>query len=207
MTHGPQMTLFSAALLFFLVMDPFGNIPLFLSALRQTPRERQPRVIVREMLIALVILLVFMFFGQQLMDLLEVSPAALGVAGGVVLFLIALKMVFPDAGGLHEQIEGEPLVVPLAVPLIAGPSAISAAMLMASRQPGDWPLWTGALLIAWAASGSILLAATRLSRHLGARGLVALERLMGLILTVIAVQMLLSGIAQFLHLTTAQPAL
>ncbi|AOU97405.1 hypothetical protein BI364_04860 [Acidihalobacter yilgarnensis] len=202
------MTLFSAALLFFLVMDPFGNIPLFLSALKQTPRARQPRVIVREMLIALAILLTFMFFGQQLMHLLQVSPSALGVAGGVVLFLIALKMVFPESGSLHEQIDGEPLVVPLAVPLIAGPSAISATMLIASRQPGDWPLWTGALLIAWAASGLILLTATRLSRHLGARGLAALERLMGLILTVIAVQMLMSGIAQFLHLTgAAHPAL
>ncbi|HEX4895459.1 MAG TPA: MarC family protein [Solimonas sp.] len=192
------MTFVSAAVLLFLVMDPLGNIPLFLAALKQVPAARLRQVILREMVFALAILLLFLFLGGQMLRLLGLSQAALSAAGGIILMIIALRMVFPSReASLHEEVKAEPFIVPLAIPYIAGPSALATVLLLMSREPDRWMEWTGALLLAWGLCLPIMLLATRLREVLGERGLTAVERLMGLILVTIAVEMLLGGIAQW----------
>ncbi len=189
------MTLASAAVLLFLVMDPLGNILLFVSALQGVAPERRVRVVVRELVIAYLILVAFLFVGQPLLDLLQITGPALTIAGALVLFLIALRMVFPTAErSLSENVGGEPFIVPLAIPYVAGPSAMATVLLLVSREPSRWPAWLGALTAAWVLSAVILMLGGRLSRLLGQKGLVALERLMGLLLVAVAVQMLLEGL-------------
>lgn len=193
------MTVLSAATLLFLVMDPMGNISLFLAALKNVEASRQGRVVARELLIALVVMVVFLFAGRYALRLLHVSEQALPIAGGVILFLIALRMVFPSAEKpLHEEVRGEPFVVPLAIPYVAGPSALATELLLMSREPARWPEWLLALVLAWTAASVIILFASTLRRHLGEKGLIAVERLMGMVLITVAIQMLLSGIAAFL---------
>jgi MarC family membrane protein len=193
------MTVLSAAVLLFFVMDPLGNVPAFLSALKNVPLERHRPVIARELVIALVVLVVFLFGGPTLLAVLQVSGTALTVAGGVVLLLIALRMVFPAGENTwREDTAAEPFVVPLAIPYVAGPSALAAVLLLTSREPARWPEWLLALVLSWLATGVILFLATPLSRLLGARGLVAIERLMGMLLVVVAVEMILSGARQYL---------
>lgn len=195
------MTLTSVAVLLFLVMDPLGNIPFFLSALRRVPPRRQLRVVLRELFIALVALLLFLFLGQYAMRVLGLSEPALGVAGGVVLLLIALRMIFPSRENpLEEEVHGEPFIVPLAIPYVAGPSSLATVLLLMSREPGRWAEWLLALLAAWTACSAIILAGSLLRRWLGERGLIAVERLMGLVLVTVAVEMLMTGIAHFLAL-------
>jgi multiple antibiotic resistance protein len=189
------MTLASAAVLLFLVMDPLGNILLFVAALQGVAPERRVRVVVRELVIAYLILVAFLFVGQPLLGLLQITGPALTIAGALVLFLIALRMVFPTAErNLSENIGGEPFIVPLAIPYVAGPSAMATVLLLVSREPSRWPAWLGALTAAWIVSAVILMLGGRLSRLLGQKGLVALERLMGLLLVAVAVQMFLEGL-------------
>jgi multiple antibiotic resistance protein len=189
------MTLASAAVLLFLVMDPLGNILLFVAALQGVAPERRVRVVVRELVIAYLILVAFLFVGQPLLGLLQITGPALTIAGALVLFLIALRMVFPTAErNLSENIGGEPFIVPLAIPYVAGPSAMATVLLLVSREPSRWPAWLGALTAAWILSAVILMLGGRLSRLLGQKGLVALERLMGLLLVAVAVQMFLEGL-------------
>lgn len=199
------MTLTSAAITLFLVMDPLGNIPIFLSLLEEIEPRRRLRVIVREMLIALGILIAFLFFGRYFLAALHISEPALSIGGGVVLFLIALRMIFPrtesstehDARADHVPGQ-EPLLVPLAVPLVAGPSAMAMVILFATQYPGRLLSWLVALLIAWFASSVILLSAEALRKYLGRRVIKAVERLMGMILTTLAVEMFLSGLESYL---------
>ncbi|SFF48985.1 multiple antibiotic resistance protein [Fontimonas thermophila] len=191
------MSFVSAAVLLFLVMDPLGNVPLFLAALRHVPVARQRSVILREMLIALATLLLFLFLGGQMLRLLGLSEPALSAAGGIILLIIALRMVFPTKDPGHELGDGEPFIVPLAIPYIAGPSALATVLLLMSREPGRWVEWVGALLLAWGLCLPIMLASTALRRWLGERGLTAVERLMGLILVTLAVEMLMTGISQW----------
>lgn len=193
------MTLSSAALLLFLVLDPFGNLPFFLTVLARVDPARRRRVVVRELLLALVALVAFLFLGPFLLQALRVSEPALTVAGGIILFLIALRMIFPGRRGpFDDELEGEPFLVPLAIPYVAGPSALASVLLIMNRDPERWREWLGALLAAWAATAVILVLGTGLSRHLGRRGLIAMERLMGMVLTTLAVQMLLDGLDQYL---------
>lgn len=193
------MTIGSAAVLLFFVMDPLGNVPLFLSVLRQVPPERHRAVIVREVLIALAVLVGFLFVGPSLLGLLKVSGTALTVAGGVVLLLIALRMVFPTTDHGREDESTEPFIVPLAIPYVAGPSALATVLVLTSREPARWPEWLAALTLAWLATAIILFFSTRLSRLLGSRGLIAVERLMGMLLVVVAVEMILSGLKDYVR--------
>jgi multiple antibiotic resistance protein len=196
------MTIFSAAMLLFLVMDPFGNIPLFMTALGNVDPDRHTRIIVRELLIALGVLVVFLFLGQYLLRLLQIGETALTAAGGTVLLLIAIKMIFPRSGGLSEETpDGEPLIVPLAIPYVAGPSAMAAVLLIMTREPARWPEWLVAVVLAWLVSGIIIVASGPLIRLLGRKVLTAIERLMGMLLVAVAIQMLMSGVAQFIGST------
>lgn len=192
------MTLISAALLLFLVMDPLGNIPLFLTALKNVPPERRTKVIMRELLIALLVMVIFLFSGQAFLSALHISEPALTATGGVILFLIAIKMIFPsDNDGANPINEDEPFIVPLAIPYVAGPSALATLLLIMNGEPERWPEWLAALIAAWFVSGVILLSAGFLAKILRNRGLIAIERLMGMILVAIAIQMLMNGIAEF----------
>lgn len=189
----------SAALLLFLVMDPLGNIPFFLSALRHVEPARQARVVQRELCIALVVLVLFLFIGARLLELLQVTGSALTVAGGVILLLIALRMIFPTAEkSMEEDVSGEPFIVPLAIPYVAGPSALATEILLMSRFSDRWTDWLLALLMAWTASSAIILAASTLRKFLGQKGLIAMERLMGMVLITVATQMLMNGIGEYL---------
>lgn len=192
------MKLYSVLITLVLVMDPFGGIPVFLSLLGRLEPRRRRLIIFREMLIALGVLCLFLFFGRYILAGLHVSGPALSIAGGVILLLIAIRMIFPAAAAANEAAgEAEPVIVPLAVPLIAGPSAIATVTLLSTRYPGALGRWLAALVGAWTVSLLVLLCSDLLVRVLGARVLRAIERLMGMILTTLAVQMLLSGVQEF----------
>ena len=195
MTH----TFFQAFILLLLVTDPFGNVPLFVSALRIVPRERRWRVVVRECLIAFMLLLLFMFFGRHFLAALQLSDISLRIGGGVILFLIALRMVFPQPGGLFGDTETdhEPFIVPLAIPALAGPSALATVLLFSSDNRLDVILHVAALSAVAVIWLIVLLGAERMQRALGERAMIAFERLMGLILTAMSVEMLLAGIRAY----------
>ncbi|HEX5663846.1 YhgN family NAAT transporter [Lysobacter sp. M15] len=195
------MTIVSAALLLFLILDPLGNIPVFLSLLRGMPPQRQRLVLARELLIALAVLMLFLWCGKYALELMHLRQESVSIAGGIVLFLIGIRMIFPPPEGLMGEIpDGEPFIVPMAIPMVAGPSGMAAVMLMGSQEPDRMGAWSLALLLAWAATAAILFSATLLYKRLGSRALIAVERLMGMLLVAISVQMLLDGIATYLQL-------
>ena len=190
--------LFSATILLVLVIDPFGNVPLVVAALKNVAPERRPRVVVRECVAAYLILVAFMLGGRTFLRWLHLSEQSLTIAGGIILFLIAIRMVFPRPEGIFgDPPGGEPFLVPLAIPSIAGPSALATVMLMASRDPAQIGSWIVALTVAMIATTAVLVFADRLQRWLGERAVIAFERLMGLVLTALAVEMLLSGVRNF----------
>lgn len=179
-----------------LVMDPLGNVPIFLAALKEIPEKKRKFIILRELLIALGVLLVFLLCGRQLLNFLGLSEAAIRISGGIVLFLIAIKMIFPQRGGIMgEQTDGEPFIVPLAIPCVAGPSTLAVLMLLANTDGERLLDWVLALFGAWSVSCLILLGSMRLAKLLGSRGLTALERLMGMILVMMSVQMMLDSLS------------
>jgi MarC family membrane protein len=193
-------TFLQSFIILLLVTDPFGNVPLFVSTLSHVAPARRARVIVRECLIAFLLLLLFMFFGRHFLSMLQLSDIALRIGGGVILFLIALRMVFPQPGGVlggEGESKSEPFIVPLAVPALAGPSALVTVLLFSSKNAGETMLHVGvlsAVAVAWLV---VLLSAERMQRVLGPRVMTAFERLMGLILTAMAVEMLLAGIRAY----------
>lgn len=198
MLHGSDI--FSAAILLILVIDPFGNVPLVVAAMRNVAPARRMRVVLRECVAAYVILLAFMAGGQTFLRWLHLSQTSLEIAGGVILFMIALRMVFPRPEGIFGDAPGtEPFLVPLAIPSIAGPSALATVMLMASRDPAHVVDWAIALTAAMAVTALVLVGAHRLQQLLGERVVIAFERLMGLVLTALAVEMLLGGVRSFVE--------
>lgn len=195
-----MMTILSIAFNLFILMDSIGNIPVFISILKEISPQRQRVIIFRELLFALALIILFNFLGDFLLKFLGISQDAVMIAGGIILFLIALKMIFPSK--TNHMSEGEeikePFIVPLAVPLIAGPAVLASVMLYSRHEPVGTMLL--AIILAWAASTIILLSSSFLKTILGSRGIVACERLMGLLLTLIAVQMFLQGVS--LYMTT-----
>jgi len=190
--------IFSASVTLFFIMDPFGNMPIFHSILKRFDYKERQRIIVRELLIALVILALFLYGGTSFLGFLGLEQASLNIAGGILLFLIAIKMVFPPPRIQEEEADEDPFIVPLAMPLVAGPSAIAVLILLSSSQPDKMIEWSLALLVAWLLSTLILLFSGRVLKFLGSRGSKALERLMGLLLILIAVQMFLDGFRNYL---------
>lgn len=190
----------SAVVILLLVTDPIGNIPLFVALLRPVAPQRRVWVILRECAIATAVLVVFVLFGRWLLELFGLSDLSLTLAGGVILFLIAVRMIFRSSEGIFgESPSGEPLIVPLAIPSIAGPAAIATVVLLVSRAPQRMSEWLAAVAVAMAVTLAALLLAERISRWVGERALIAFERLMGLLLTAIAVEMLLRGIEGFVR--------
>ena len=167
--------------------------------LKNVDEERHKKIILRELIIGFVVLLAFLLFGRYILILLQISETALSIAGGIVLFMIAIKMVFKGSEKIFEgNLDSEPFIVPLAVPLIAGPSAMASVMLLVAREPKRMPEWIIALVFAWFISGIILYFSDYLSKLLRKRALTAVERLMGMVLTTVAVQMLITGIRESL---------
>jgi len=194
------VTTLSAALLLFLILDPLGNIPVFLGLLKPLPAQRRRIVLVRELLIALGVLLAFMWGGKYVLEAMHLRQESVSIAGGIVLFLIGLKMIFPRPEGMFGDMpDGEPFIVPMAIPLVAGPSGMAAVMLLGSQDPGRMGDWTLALVLAWLGTAVLLFSATSLYKVLGMRVLLAVERLMGMLLVAISVQMLLDGVATYLR--------
>lgn len=192
-------TFVSATILLLLITDPIGNIPIFINSLRNVPAHRRVRIILREVFIAFCLLLTFMFMGKQFLDLVNLSDLSMQIAGAVVLFLIAIRMIFPSAQTseviMHEN--EEPLIVPLAIPALAGPSALATVMLLVSQAPDRRMEWVMALVVTMLVCAIVLVLADRIQRLLGDRVVMAIERLMGLILVAMAVEMLLRGIKTF----------
>lgn len=193
------MEIVFSALTLLLVMDPVGNIPMFLSVLKDVSPDRQRPVLLREILLAYGVLLFFLFAGGFVLELFGLRQEAISIAGGIILFIIAIRMIFPTEGGIvGETPEGEPFLVPLAIPLMAGPSTMASVLLL--KQSGNITLTQllAAVTLAWAVSAAILYSAPYLYRMLKVRGLVAMERLMGMLLVILSVQMFLDGIAAFI---------
>lgn len=196
-----HLEIVSATLVFFLIMDPLGNVPLFLAVLKDVNPARHFAITLREVTIAYVALLVYLFAGRYILEFLGLSQEAIAISGGVILFLIALRMIFPSPQGIlgGDHHGGEPLIVPLAIPAVAGPSIMAVLMLMATTEP-LLPLFI-AITVAWLATAAILLASTPLHRILGRRGLTAMERLMGMLLVMMSVEMMLDAVRS-MELTT-----
>jgi MarC family membrane protein len=191
-------TFASATILLILITDPIGNIPIFANALKHVAPQRRPWVILREVLIAFVLLLTFMFVGDSFLRVMNLSQLSLQIGGGVILFLIALRMIFPPPAGTEApDTRGEPLIVPLAIPAIAGPSALATVLLLVSQAPDRRMEWVGALCVTMAVSAFVLVLAERIQRVAGDRFVVALERLMGLVLVAVSIEMMLRGIKTF----------
>jgi len=193
------LDILAAATLLFLILDPIGNVPIFLSILKGVAPERRRLVLARELLIALGILFLFLYGGKYVLAALHLRQESVSIAGGIVLFLIGIRMIFPPKDGIFGEIhEGEPFIVPMAVPGVAGPSAIAAVMLLTQQDPDRLTDWSIALLLAWAATAVILFASTTLYRLLKAGVLGAMEKLMGMLLIAVSVQMCLDGVAKYL---------
>ncbi|MEY3953536.1 MAG: hypothetical protein RLZZ397_416 [Pseudomonadota bacterium] len=189
-------TFASATILLLLITDPLGNIPIFVNALKGVSHERRAWVIAREVLIAFVVLALFMFVGDAFMNVMGLSDMSLQIAGAVVLFLIAIRMIFPPAPSEVPALQGEPLMVPLAIPALAGPSAMATVMLLASQAPERRWEWLAALTVTMVVCAVVLISADRIQRRLGDRVVIAIERLMGLVLVALSVEMLIRGVKQ-----------
>ena len=192
------MDTWSAAITLFLIMDPLGNLPVFTSILKSIEPKRRKIVLARELCFSLIIMLVFLYSGQAVLDFLNIKQQAVSIAGGIILFLIGIRMIFPQPGGVAGLSgDEEPFLVPLAIPMVAGPSTLAALILLANQDPNRMTDWTIALCSAWFVSAVILMFSGVFHRVLGERGLTAVERLMGMILIMISVQMFLDGVGNY----------
>jgi MarC family membrane protein len=195
------MSVLSATILLILIMNPLGNLPFFIATLKSVDKKRHTRIIIRETFFAYLVLIIFMLFGRIFLQSVQITEQALGISGGIILFLIAIRMIFPERkDGDEKQLEGEPIFVPLAIPMTAGPGALTTVMLFSTTQPDKKLVWIVAITVASIVVGIVLLGGRYLSKYFGERGLIALERLSGMMLTAMAVQMFLSGINAYFRL-------
>ena len=193
------MTLLSITLVLFLIMDPFGNISSFLKMVEGIEPKRQKKIIFREMLIALLVMIIFNYFGEILFDILELSEVTVRLAAGTILFLFSIQILFPSLNSIRAQLpKVEPFIIPLAIPLIAGPSLLATIMLFAHLEESQ-PIMLSAILLSWTAAVVVLVFARQLKRALGNNGLMACERMMGMVLILIAIQRFMEGIKQFIQ--------
>lgn len=200
------MTLFTITIVLFLIMDPIGNITSFLNLVQDIPAKRRRFIVLREMSIALAVMLIFNLLGEYIFDILSMSDPALKLASGTILFLAAIKILFPSENSTRANLPaGEPFITPLAIPLIAGPSLLATIMLFARLVPSNLTM-LAAILLAWILAVTVLLLSSRLEKILGSNGLMACERLMGMVLVMIAIQRFLEGVQEIVKLCAANPA-
>lgn len=191
-------TLFENALTFFLTTNPIGNSPAIIALVKEFPFERQRRILLREGLLALAVALFFQYLGTGFLSMLAIQKYAVTMCGGTLLFIVALNRIFsissyPQATSMQQ----EPLLVPIATPLLSGPGLLAIIMLKANLEP-NWFL-SLAIVIAWIGVLAVLVAAPYLQKLTGRRGMAALEQLMGLVLSLIAMNMLMRGIGLFIE--------
>lgn len=196
-----NFSIISTAIVLTFILDPFGNVPLLLTILKDIDRKKHRRIIIREMLIGLVILVLFLFAGRSFLNLFHLETSSVSIAGGLIFLIISLKLIFPPADGssIFSATGGEPFIVPIAMPMVAGPSALATLMVMANNHEGHLTELFFAVLIAWAVTALILLSSPLFFKLLRKKGLVALEKLMGMLLLIMAVQMLLNGVSEYVH--------
>lgn len=196
-----MIEIISDTILLFLIMDPLGNLPIFMSILKNIKPKKRIIIVIREMLFALIFMLIFLFLGEYILSLLSLRTETISISGGIILFLIAIKMIFPSQHEetINELETKEPFLVPLAIPLISGPSILATLMLMSHKYPNKINSLLIGLLISWSISMIILMLSNIFLNFLGKKGIDALERLMGLLLIMISTQMFLDGIRAYLH--------
>ncbi len=196
-TIADSLSFISIIMVLFIIMDPIGNIPAYLNLVKGLTPSRQRYIVCREMLIALAFMILFNYIGEFIFSILDISDITVRLSSGVILFLTALRILFPTSNGLRSNLpSGEPFITPLAVPLIAGPSLLATIMLFARLEPSQ-PLMLGAIFIAWLLALVVLLLAPLFKRYLGINGLTAAERLMAMILVMLSIQRFLEGIEEF----------
>ncbi|MEP0073277.1 MAG: MarC family protein [Marinomonas sp.] len=198
-----EFSILSATLLFLFVIDPFGNIPILLSVMKGVAQKRQYQIVIRDGLIGLLILVAFLFFGAEFLKVLHLETESISIAGGVVLFVIALKMIFPSALDQKNTNAVEPFIVPISIPMLAGPSTLATLLVMVKSFPEEQNALLISVLAAWGISVVILAMAPLLNRLLKEKGLAALERLMGMLLLMMSVQMLVNGVRSLITHTVA----
>ncbi len=198
---GYEFSIVSTAILIMFVIDPFGNVPVVLSILKDVEVKRRKRIIIREMLFGLGILTLFLFFGEPFLNLFHLETEAVRIAGAVIFFVIGIKLIFPGEHGSSALYgtAGEPFVVPIAMPLIAGPSALATLLVMSKSHTDEMGGLFVALLLAWFASALIMYLSDSFYKLLGAKGLSALEKLMGMLLLMMSVQMFIDGVRGLVH--------
>ncbi len=190
----------STVITFIIILDGFGNVPVFLGMLSGLTPKKRKLIILREMMFAILILIFFLFLGKYILSALHISEPALTISGGLILFLITIRLIFPQDYHKFNENDDIPMIVPLAVPLVSGPSSIAMTILYATKYPEKTFVWLLALLIAWLFTTIVLLLSDYLNKILGDKMLTAIERLMGIILSTVAVQMFLTGIKEFITL-------
>jgi len=186
----------STTILLILIMDPLGNLPIFMTILKNLDAKRRRIIVIREMIIALIVMLLFLFLGEKILTVLNLKTETVSISGGIILFLIAIKMIFPSDENNNSRIPSneEPFLVPLAIPLVAGPSLLATLMLLSHQYLQNMSYLVGSLLIAWFFTIVILLLSGMFLKLFGDKGVNALERLMGLVLIMLSTQMFLDGI-------------
>lgn len=192
-----HLTLFSMALTFFIIANPIGNTPAIAAILKDFPFERQKKIMLRESLIALAIAIFFQFIGDRFLRLLDIKDYTVSIAGGVLLIIVGLQMIFPKGEKKMEALKKEPYVVPIATPLITGGGLMSSIMLFSSLAD-NWVLVTSAILLAWVGVIPVMLSAPYIQRLMGNRGLAVLSQLMGMLLILMSAQLVVNGFALFM---------
>ncbi|RKF18660.1 NAAT family transporter [Alginatibacterium sediminis] len=189
-------SIISTALILLFIIDPFGNVPILLSVLKDVEKSKRHKIILREMMFGLIILMSFLFFGGKFLDIFNLETEAVTIAGGIILFVIGIKLTFPPADGhsIYGGSGGEPFVVPIAIPMIAGPSTLATLLVMTQSSQHSTQELSLAVLLAWGITLAVLLCSPLLYRILKDKGLQALERLMGMLLLIMAVQMFINGV-------------
>lgn len=192
------MSFMTITLILFLIMNPFGDVSAYLSLMKGVEKKKHAKILAREMLFALGFMLLFNFIGEGIFSVLQISETAVKISSGLILFIIALQILFPTLNSIRQNLpEGEPFLIPLAIPLIVSPPLLATIMLFARAEESQWVM-LGAILIAWLCSYLVLASSNLLFRLIGENGLMACEKLMGMILVLLAVQRFLDGIKQLL---------
>ncbi|MCH9610512.1 MAG: hypothetical protein SP1CHLAM42_05790 [Chlamydiales bacterium] len=197
--HFHEMEHFiSTAFTLFLVIDSLGTLPAYLSQVEKLDSKRCIRVAIRELIFALILMVAFFYLGQLFLNLLGLSKTAVEISGGVVLFLIATRLIFSNEEHSQRWKRGKPFIVPIATPLLAGPSFVATVTIFGlSDVPNDIVLLS--LLVAWFLSGLVYLFGRPIFNLIRARGLLACQRLMGLLISLVAVQMILEGVRDLMQ--------
>jgi len=183
-------------------MDPIGNIQSFISQLSRYDQRQRMWVLLREMLFALGLMLLFNFAGELFFNVLDISEITVRLSSGVILFLVAFEILFPTMNNFRQNLpKEEPYFIPLAVPLIAGPSLLATIMLYAHIEE-SFVVMVVAILIAWVFALLVLMFAHPIHRLIGNNGLMACERLIGMILILLAIQRFMEGVLMFIRSTS-----